>query len=431
VAASQAALEAMTEVGIVERATTFQAPGADPFIVSRQACFRLEGDGRWGEGSFRSEARVELPGGYRQRTVCLGSASRQTCQTQAAAQPWFHDATVEASPSWPALRREFLAEASATGSATVAEDGSLLIGWTAESSLASGLTLRGESWLDATSLRPRREVLSWIGDEMLWTRQEISYTACDTAQSLEPPPVATVTPSPAIAEPPQSMAVNEASAPLPGALFVPEGGGPFPAVIVLHGSEGGVDATSTIARRLASGGFVAFALCYFGCPETPATLENVNVEAVTAAVAYLLSRQDTRGEQVGVLGFSRGAELALISAALDPAVGPVVSVMGSPWVWGSLPPGGSAWLYEGQPLPFVVIPVEEAKGPVLLLHGQQDSIWPVSYSYFLAERLAARGHDFELVIYPRRAHDLGLNPFDVLNRTITFLHQGLAPSESE
>lgn len=425
--ASQDALELVPAVGLVERLTSYRAPGGPPLVVAQETCFRLEGSGGWKEGPFLSSVEAEYPDGLDRRTICTGNGPTQTCHTQVHDYPWFRDSTVEGGAPWPRVRRELLAEASAPGSTTLAEDGTLFVTWTAESPLFGGLALRGESWLDASSLHPRREVIGWYSQEMLSVHQEITYTDCAEAEQLGMPPLATITPAAPITPPPEAAEFREESVPLPGALYVPEGEGPFPAAVVLHGSEGGLRSTNQVARRLAGGGLVALALCYFGCPDTPETLENVNVEIVMEAVAYLQSRPDTIADKVGLLGLSRGAELALISGVLDPAAGPVVSIMGSPWVWGSLPAGGTAWLYQGKPLPFVAIPVEQTGGPILLLHGERDSIWPVSHSYLLAERLETRGHGFELVVYPRSAHDLGLNPFDVLNRAIAFLHQNLAP----
>ena len=425
--ASQEALERLPDVGIAGRLTTFGLLGAPPLVVSQEACFRLEGSGGWQEGPFLSEVRSEYPDGLDQRTICAGDGPTQTCHTQVHDYPWFRDSTVEGGAPWPRVRREFLADASAPGITTLDEDGSVFVAWTAESPLSGGLALRGESWLDASSLRPRREVIGWYSLEMLSVHLEITYTDCAGTEQLGMPLLATVTPAAPITPPPETAEFREESVPLPGALYVPEGEGPFPAVVVLHGSEGGFRYTGAVARRLAGGGLVALALCYFGCPETPETLENVNVEVVMGAVAYLQSRPDTIAAKVGLLGLSRGAELALISGVLYPAVGPVVSIMGSPWVSGSLPAGGTAWLHQGEPLPFVAIPVEQIDGPILLLHGERDSIWPVSHSYLLAERLETRGHEFELVIYPRSAHDLGLNPFDVLNRAIAFLQENLVP----
>jgi dipeptidyl aminopeptidase/acylaminoacyl peptidase len=145
------------------------------------------------------------------------------------------------------------------------------------------------------------------------------------------------------------------------------------------------------------------------------------------AIAYLQNRPDTYAGKVGVLGFSRGAELALIIGTLNEAVGPVVSIMGAPRVHGAVNTAEAAWLLQGEQLPFTTIPVETIDGPVLLLHGQEDSLWPVSYTYIVAERLAANNHEYEMIVYPHRGHVLGGGPRDVLNQAVAFLHKHLAP----
>jgi dienelactone hydrolase len=68
-------------------------------------------------------------------------------------------------------------------------------------------------------------------------------------------------------------AVDEGS--LVGMFFQPAGSGARPAVLVLGGSEGGLP-TAT-AALIASYGYAALALAYFGLPTLPPVL-NVDVE---------------------------------------------------------------------------------------------------------------------------------------------------------
>ncbi|HYN87910.1 MAG TPA: acyl-CoA thioester hydrolase/BAAT C-terminal domain-containing protein [Ardenticatenaceae bacterium] len=131
------------------------------------------------------------------------------------------------------------------------------------------------------------------------------------------------------------------------------------------------------------------------------------MEVVMEAVDLLKERADVQPNAIAVAGLSRGAELALITGALDPDVHAVVSIMGTYEVHGALQPDGVAWLYQGKPLPFQWIPVEQIKGPVLLLHGEQDARWPVGHSYLVADRLAAHGRPYEIIVYPGLAHNLG------------------------
>ena len=418
---------ALPAVGLEAEYTAFLWPGAPPLTEAQTGCLRL-GGAEDADGP-PSHVEVRLSGGIIQRGVCEDSGDERTCYTQVADHAWFRDATVERGPSWPGSRGEVFASATITESVALAGDGTLWVRWFKEDWPVDGVLLQGESWLAPDTLQPRREALRWYQGNMLVGTSEMTYTACEPVTQAETWPPPTVTPAATVAPPAEQFDIREESAPLPGVLYVPEGEGPFPAVIVLHGSGGTVNGTDGVAQRLARGGLVAFAFCYFGCLETPLTLENIEISTVSEAIAYLRDRPDTAGEKVGIVGFSRGAELALIIGVLDESAGPVVSIMTSPWVYGSPDSAGTApaWVYQGKPLPFVAIPVEEIEGPVLLLHGQEDHLWPVSFAYVVAERLAAHDHEYALVVYPHRGHELGVAPRDVLNQATVFLREHLVP----
>jgi len=244
-------------------------------------------------------------------------------------------------------------------------------------------------------------------------------------------PATTAAPSHATVTPPATIPVvvrtpiptHTEEMPFAGVLFLPAGSGPFPAVIVLHGSEGGTGLTKDVAREYARKGYMAMALCYFGCQNTPSILQEINLEAIMDAVDYLKGREDVRPGAIALVGYSRGAELALIVGTLDPDVRAVVSISGSPMVVPGYPEGGTAWLFQGEPLPFRVIPVEHINGPVLLIHGERDKVWPVQFSYVIASRLETHNHDYELAVYPRADHHI-YEP-DAFRRALAFLDQTL------
>jgi dienelactone hydrolase len=65
-----------------------------------------------------------------------------------------------------------------------------------------------------------------------------------------------------------------------GTFYTPYGKRVLPAVIVLGGSEGGT--MRDRAALLASHGYAALALAYFGAPGLPQELDRIPVETVTA-----------------------------------------------------------------------------------------------------------------------------------------------------
>lgn len=169
---------------------------------------------------------------------------------------------------------------------------------------------------------------------------------------------------------------------LVGRLFRPVGASPVPAVLVLGGSEGGL--SPFILRQaalLASHGYAALALAYFGLDGLPPALANVPLEYFDRAAGLLGDRPDVAGDRLAVLGVSRGGEVALLLAATFPRFRAAVSVAGSGLVVRSPDGATPAWTLRGQPLPFAVgnepagwdaaaIPVERIDGPVLLLSGE-------------------------------------------------------------
>ena len=422
---SQEAIQALPSVSIEGSSNNYWWPDVPPFSVSQTSCLSVANED--GDEAIQSNIEWLLPGDISEHVICEGVGDAQTCYNQIEAQPWFRDVTQDGPPTWLEDRRDILEVVSITEDVTLSDDGSLKIGWTRENWETGQLTVIGESWLEPDTLLPKRESMELYQADWLIAELEFTYSSCQLVEQPQPWPAPTVTPAPTIAPPTNEFEIREEIVPLPGKLYLPEGDGPFPAVIVLHGSEGGIDFTQGTAQRLARNGLAAFAFCYFSCPDAPLFLERIDLEPLIEAIAYLQNRPDTHEEKIGVLGLSRGAELALIIGTLDEAVGPVVSIMGSSRVNGALHSAEPAWLLQGKPLPFIAIPVETIDGPILLLHGQEDSTWPVSYSYIVAERLAANNHEYEMIIYPHRGHELGRGPRDVLNQAAAFLLKHLAP----
>lgn len=228
---------------------------------------------------------------------------------------------------------------------------------------------------------------------------------------------------------------------LRGTLFLPAGKGPWPGVIVLGGSEGGLPYLPTSAY-LASKGYAALALAYFRFEDLPTSLENIPLEYFQNAIHWLQSRADVRRNDIGVLGGSRGGELALLLGATFPQIHAVVSFSGSGVLWGGLGtnasgPSAPAWIYQGKPLPFMgtvdltddqnkelwqisrtnseeanlthwlfelddktavakaSIPVEKINGPVLLISGEDDKLWPsTQMEDMVMKRLKDAHHSF-------------------------------------
>jgi dienelactone hydrolase len=229
---------------------------------------------------------------------------------------------------------------------------------------------------------------------------------------------------------------------LVGAYYRPAGTGPFAAVITLGGSEGGL--SEGRAGLLASHGYAALALAYFGIGALPAELYEIPLEYFGQAIHWLQAQDSVRADRLAVMGTSRGGEAALLIGSVYPEVRAVVAYVPSSVVWGGFgktPQVRSAWSYQGSPVPFVTpsgtrvnadlalvgtpgflaglrnpaveratIAVERINGPVLLASGQDDQLWPsTEFSDRVMERLRAYGHAFadRHLSYPEAGHDVG------------------------
>jgi dienelactone hydrolase len=221
----------------------------------------------------------------------------------------------------------------------------------------------------------------------------------------------------------------------------PKGDGVRPALIVLGGSQGG--APESLAYKFAERGWAVLAVAYFGAKGLPANLASIPIEYADGAIAWLRAQPGTDTSALGVVGVSRGTELALLLAVHNPAIKRVVAYSPSLVVWGPVgafsDPAVSAWTREGRPLPYVSharqpdysaqpyygtpdflvdlhqsalveaagIPVEKIHGEILLLSGEDDQIWPSTLmARLLVKRLEAAHHPyrFKHVSFPGAGH---------------------------
>ncbi len=103
----------------------------------------------------------------------------------------------------------------------------------------------------------------------------------------------------------------------------PASGGPYPAVVVLGGSEGGLPLRN--AAWLASHGYAALALAYFRYDNLPQRLEAIPLEYFGQALSWMASRPEIDANHIGVMGVSRGGELALQLGSMYPQIKAVVA----------------------------------------------------------------------------------------------------------
>ena len=177
---------------------------------------------------------------------------------------------------------------------------------------------------------------------------------------------------------------------LVGVFYQPPGAERHPAVIVLSGSGGGLTPASSFPGGLASRGYAVLSLAYFGVDGLPPSLHDIPLEYFGTALQWLAAQPSVDPERIGVLGISRGGELALLLGSIYPQIHAVVAYLPSDIVVGGCCSGRSeaSWTIGGRPLVWALpradfleaqraaIHVEQIHGAVLLISGRSDRVWP-------------------------------------------------------
>lgn len=227
---------------------------------------------------------------------------------------------------------------------------------------------------------------------------------------------------------------------LVGTIFRPPGDGPFPTIVVMNGSGGGINEAR--AALYAAAGIQALALGYFRAPGLSHFISRTPLEYFERALAWVQRELEPLGGAPLVSGQSRGGELTLLLASRfqERILGAVAFVPGA-FVFGAQGAAdpaegwdGPTWTAGGEPLEHLWhdnagvtwhpwhdappperhadvyvdglhdrelaqasrIPIERFPGPVLCVSGLDDRAWPSSYASRLAlDTLARHGHAAE------------------------------------
>jgi dipeptidyl aminopeptidase/acylaminoacyl peptidase len=215
------------------------------------------------------------------------------------------------------------------------------------------------------------------------------------------------------------VAIAGAGVTLGGVLYRPARVDPGPALVVLHGwlppGSNGAATVEARARRYADEGYVALALAMRGWfpsgGDDDCGLQQP--DDVVRAVAWLRGQPGVLAERVGLLGFSQGGQVALLTAARDPRLGAVVAYFPVTDIarWKStttnpdIPsyitivcePGGA-----GSRSP--VARASDIAAPVLLVHGDADTRVPTEQSQLMSNALTLAGRRVQLLLVPGAQH---------------------------
>ncbi|PWU14267.1 MAG: hypothetical protein C5B49_13460 [Bdellovibrio sp.] len=252
----------------------------------------------------------------------------------------------------------------------------------------------------------------------------------------------------------RQIALEEETTGLVGTLFLPRSDEPLPAVITYSGSEGGTTTGEMQAAALAREGFVGLGIAYFGAPGVPDQLAEIPLEYFQRAIDFLQSLPEVQPEKIAVMGPSRGGELSLLLGATLPQIKAVIALVPSPYRWGANIDSTTptpAWTFAGLNLPFLdpvgdLVPVrladgrtayqnrpsfeaalaqtdqadeamsaiENTNGPILMVGGDDDQVWPsCRFSELAMQRLKDHHHPFhdQSYCYKGAGHLVGSVPW--------------------
>jgi carboxymethylenebutenolidase len=189
----------------------------------------------------------------------------------------------------------------------------------------------------------------------------------------------------------------------------------------LHGAGGWGTQTAAFDRycsELANSGMDAYLVYYYSFVDQRSMSSGTDVfidrfeawaRLVDDLTGDVLAGKQSNGK-VGLIGFSNGGFLAAGAGALDPRI-------------------NAAVIYYGA-VPFPIIDRVRRFPPLLVLHGDADTIITMDRGKELASLAKDMGGSADLVIYPGIGHGFGarLNTkdgADALARTIAFLTKEL------
>lgn len=218
------------------------------------------------------------------------------------------------------------------------------------------------------------------------------------------------------------------------AVFRPPGAGPFPAVIVFHGTEGFRIPHVQLAEYFARNGLIGIAAGWFGGhyeitggqtiptthpqgdisfpngPDIPITPQDSLVAARNGILLIQAAKTlpGVLANSIGLFGHSRGSMEVLRVASISADLEAVVAVAGYP-------------------------PIERAnfiQAPVLILQGTKDELIDVQRAREFEEALRASGKSVETSYYEGAPHRIPwLMPWqdDVRQQAVAFFIKNLRP----
>ncbi|EAD7292994.1 alpha/beta hydrolase, partial [Listeria monocytogenes] len=135
-----------------------------------------------------------------------------------------------------------------------------------------------------------------------------------------------------------------------------ENGESLPSIIVISGSEGGIEKAQCIAQLLANHGYATLAIGYFGLNTTSKNLSEIPLEIIKEAIFFLKNKKEIDPNRIRIYGRSKGAELALIASNYFHEI--TCIVLNSPTILSfeginkKLPSRKPSWIFENKQIDY-------------------------------------------------------------------------------
>jgi acetyl esterase/lipase len=246
--------------------------------------------------------------------------------------------------------------------------------------------------------------------------------------------------------------------PLKADLYVPQGKGPFPAMIIIHGgawATGTKDQLSGVAKALARLGYTSMAISYRLAPQHPFPAQIYDCQAAVRWLRANAAKYKVDPERVGGYGYSAGGELVALLGALDddddvrePGLAPdapsarlqVVVAGGAPCDFGKLPADNDRIAYwlggtraqkpdayrEASPINYVTAD----DPPMFFFHGGSDQIVQPTSPQAMVARLKAVGVPAEFCEIPGADHMSAASDRPTVLQALAFVDRYLGQNKS-
>lgn len=193
-----------------------------------------------------------------------------------------------------------------------------------------------------------------------------------------------------------------------GHIYQPEGDGPFPAVVILHGCAGITKRARMWAERLKGWGYVAIVVDSHrlrgvgsNCKEKKISGIELGLDAYSAKV-YLAQQPFVDGNRIGLIGFSMGGNAVL--SAVNPQIREVFlpESAGEPFK-----AAVAFYPYCGHSLP--------TETPLMIFIGEKDDWTPAGLCKSAAATVKPGGPEVVLNIYPGAYHCFDVPGWDMVD----------------